>query len=456
MYFHNGIYSAFSIFLFHLDVVYDKIASLSQPLQEAIVPSLTNNEELYGVLKTQIDAIIYKIFMPQDILKAEHRISFKDWKIHYGACLGRGAYGVVYKLVPRPEQEKGFLSSRFPYYYDKFNPVTDAVDSEQTTLCIKIYKPMIGYLSGIDSYDDILHHYNQRTEEQEANIVLRQKRLTHVVFYESPDEYTQVKTIVNGMTLHEAVSKNLLLDPQHVALRQGLVTFFQLAQQSSLCIIDLHSKNLMFDTTHKAWDIIDCSVRRRGKKDDAIRSIVSTLLLSIPFCPKDVESLIFLLACLADQQIPYSSLKADELVRDSFHILPDDFATKYRSGSLTFPKLMQTPGVMELEEQLREINRTPSLLKEASHSTFFKTSRPNNHQIQPSGSLLSDMLWGIGLCISGGVLTNLLSKYATQNQYLASYATLAGFVVVLILYSTHNQQKSEPSIRAVFSPEPRH
>jgi hypothetical protein len=40
-------------------------------------------------------------------------ISFKNYKIDYNKCLGSGVFGSVFKVVPRPENEKGLLKGEY-------------------------------------------------------------------------------------------------------------------------------------------------------------------------------------------------------------------------------------------------------------------------------------------------------------------------------------------------------
>ncbi|MGC1181803.1 hypothetical protein [Legionella sp.] len=192
------------------------------------------------------------------------QLSLKDYKIDYNKCLGKGVYGSVFRVVLRPENEKGFWSSWFPYLYDYIYPVNSKpIDERSKKYCIKIFKPAIQVL-----YENINHPLPLRypiesfyvhSEELKTNQILCKHGISGITFFNSASRYSQLKTRVRGKTLRFYLDKGYFIDPEQFELRESFVNFLRPLYKSNLVFCDIHSKNLMYDKYRHCWEIIDGS-----------------------------------------------------------------------------------------------------------------------------------------------------------------------------------------------------
>lgn len=99
-------------------------------------------------------------------IKQPETISFRNYKIDYGRCLGKGRYAEVYVVVPRPKEE-GCWANLCPYLYDWIYPVTD--HSIESKYCVKIFKSCIldrewrqTPLDNLDNVKHLLYMFDQK------------------------------------------------------------------------------------------------------------------------------------------------------------------------------------------------------------------------------------------------------------------------------------------------------
>ncbi len=186
-------------------------------------------------------------------------VSFKNYKINYNHSLGEGAFGQVYALVPRPENEKGYLSNLFPYIYDYYFPLTDTFldvrkygntgDCEK--YCVKIYTPSKRFVEKIRDHVD----------DMQSNKVLINHGMTNVKLYSSNCLFSQIKTRIHGKTLCWHQDNNSFIDPENYIMRERFVLFYRSLSASNMLFQDVHSNNIMYDERKNQWEIIDGVVR---------------------------------------------------------------------------------------------------------------------------------------------------------------------------------------------------
>jgi hypothetical protein len=197
--------------------------------------------------------------------KPHSQLLLKDYKIDFNKCLGGGVFGNVYRVVLRPENEKGFWSNWFPHIYDYIYRVySKPKDEESKKYCVKIFKPAIQIL-----YENSDHPLPLRrpldslfgpSEERKTNQILNEKGITGITFFNTKSWYSQLKTRVRGKTLKFYLHSGHFYDPEQFVLRKSFVDFLRRLQRSNLALSDIHSNNLMYDKHRQCWEIIDGSV----------------------------------------------------------------------------------------------------------------------------------------------------------------------------------------------------
>jgi len=190
---------------------------------------------------------------------ASESMSFSDYKIDYNYCLGSGVFGTVYAVVPRPENEKGFLSYWFPYSYDY---IFRATPSNQKTYqyCVKISKTSFKLL-----FENPNHPFRFRLpwhslfefeKEEKTNHVLRKNGMSNLRFFKTSSFYSQFKTLVQGGTLHHYLQGEIFISPDQFLLRKSFVEFMRLIKNPKFTFWEIHGKNMALlkiewvDTVH--------------------------------------------------------------------------------------------------------------------------------------------------------------------------------------------------------------
>jgi len=168
-------------------------------------------------------------------------MSFEDYKIDYQNCLGQGACGAVYGVVPRPACEKNFFSKWFPYTFDYFFPVKDV--DRSTPYCVKIFH------FGISS--------DQKNTEAATQKLLIQRGVSRLTFFATDSNQAQFKTLIRGKTLGWHLKNTTLFINNNFPLRKALYDFIVEIHHSQLCIYDLHTGNIMYDEINNRWETID-------------------------------------------------------------------------------------------------------------------------------------------------------------------------------------------------------
>lgn len=200
-------------------------------------------------------------------IKQHTQLPLKDYKIDYNKCLGNGVYGSVYRVVLRPENEKGFWSNWFPHLYDYVYRVhSKPNDEESKKYCIKIFKPMIQVLYE-NSNEPLplrrpIDSLFEPSIERKTNQILRESGISGITFFNSKSWYSQLKTRVRGKTLKFYLDNGHFDDPEQFVLRKSFVDFLRLLHKSNLAFCDIHAKNLMYDKHRHCWEIIDGSVMK--------------------------------------------------------------------------------------------------------------------------------------------------------------------------------------------------
>lgn len=193
-------------------------------------------------------------------------LSLRDYKIDYNDFLGAGVYGNVYGLVKRPENEKTFFSEWFPWLSDLLFRANSS-DKQNTEWCIKISKsiPRLIAQEIIKENDCFLapaiYSLYEKREQLQANNLLQQYRMTNIVYSETSNYYSQIKTRVKGKTLTYCGQHNYFQDPDQFLFRKAYVDFLWKINNVPLVFSDLHSDNLMYDEISHEIEIVDSSAK---------------------------------------------------------------------------------------------------------------------------------------------------------------------------------------------------
>lgn len=224
----------------------------------------------------------------------DETVSFKNYKINYKHSLGEGAFGQVYALVPRPENEKGYLSNLFPYIYDHYFPLTDTLlyarkygnTDECEKYCVKIYTPSQGFVEKIRDH----------VEDIQSNKVLINHRMTNIKLYSSNCLFSQIKTRIAGKTLCWHRDNNSFIDPANYIMREKFVLFHRSLSTSNMLFQDVHTKNIMYDERKNQWEIIDGVVRDDSLNENIAYKFFSRFTRSLDdskyYPPKNFDSVI--------------------------------------------------------------------------------------------------------------------------------------------------------------------
>lgn len=173
-------------------------------------------------------------------------LSFWDYKIDYSNRLGSGAYGTVYGVIKRPENEKGYLPYLIPYIYDYVFASQLTKEENKTDLCIKVSKTIFGAVVSL--------------EDVKCNTLMQKHGLTTVQFYKTESLYSQFKTIVNGHTFQYYLVNNYFSAAEQYPLRESFVCFLDSILKSKIDFWDFHGENIMYDEMKVRWEVVDGAV----------------------------------------------------------------------------------------------------------------------------------------------------------------------------------------------------
>lgn len=226
-------------------------------------------------------------------------ISLYDYKIDYNQFLGSGCHCSVYRLVVRPEREKGWLSYLFPTVYDYFRRPQTA-ERQNSDFCAKVIHP---------SLDLFYESATERTNALATNRLLRDHQLTELTVLSSTSPIVYCQTFVNGARLSEiADNTDCFYNPRYFPLRKDYIRFLRDLGRQNLLIYDLHRGNIMFDTEKNHWEIIDGTavasdekpvIPRFGSYDIISRTAMDHLTALAEteknYAPKDDQELLAIL-----------------------------------------------------------------------------------------------------------------------------------------------------------------
>jgi hypothetical protein len=232
-------------------------------------------------------------------VEPHERVSFKDLKIDFNQLLGQGMFGYVYNLIPRPHNEKGFLSQWFPIPYDYLFRSKNKTKSSE---CVKILKPSPWTLISIALCSLIpppiallfaVKSFFARREEASTNNLLRKYGLSKIAFKDVDySVYSQVKTKVEGYTFSQLCKNKAFVDPNNYEMRKSFVEFLWTLKNTPLNFNDLHQYNVMYDRVREEWEIVDGSAwetqeRSLSEGDEHLKQLRARLLA---LCPLDHKS----------------------------------------------------------------------------------------------------------------------------------------------------------------------
>ncbi|MBV8803170.1 MAG: hypothetical protein JO131_09490 [Gammaproteobacteria bacterium] len=241
-------------------------------------------------------------------------ISFKNWKIDYSRCIGRGTFGIVYEIVPRPEYEKGIFSYWCPYLYDYIFPVNQEQNYVPSPYCVKIFKSSFRLFLRDMQKDtsSAIHSFDQPQLETKLNRVLNQYGLSKIKFFKSNSIYAHFKTKLTGKTFYYYLKNDFFILKEQFHLRESFVNFLNLIKSSPLSFGDMHPDNIMYDEKEKRWEIVDGNVEISKPSSSNHRYFMNDLNIN-----SGSKSSFFILKELikcVDQDIPYTSTIDDELI----------------------------------------------------------------------------------------------------------------------------------------------
>lgn len=181
--------------------------------------------------------------------------SFSDYKIDYTHCLGKGVFGTVYRVVKRPESEKGFFSYLFPYIYDSMFPVRNNEPVGMTNLCVKVSKSAIRVFFENAPY--ALQSLFVSSEERATNAICRKHGISNVRFFKSNSYYAQFKTVVRGRSFSYYLHNEFFKKKDQFLLRRAFVCFLRAVANPYLVCEDLNQNNIMYDEVENRWEVVD-------------------------------------------------------------------------------------------------------------------------------------------------------------------------------------------------------
>lgn len=198
--------------------------------------------------------------------------SFKDYKIDYSQFLGAGRYGRIYALIARPDNEKNIFSKCMPYVYDWIYP---AKSNGESKYCVKCAKVSYSFIESV--IDD--SSFREKDIQNKSTILRNQYGISRINIYLTGSWYSQVKSRVNGHTLHYYMESGELLDKKNYLMRKAFIDFLWAIASTPLKYADVHAKNIMYDSEHQQWEIVDGSTQedpgyRTSKERAAAISII--------------------------------------------------------------------------------------------------------------------------------------------------------------------------------------
>ncbi len=204
-------------------------------------------------------------------------VSFNDYKIDYSQFLGAGRYGRVYAIVARPDNEKNIISKWIPYVYDWIYPAKSNVESKY---CVKISYFFIASVFNNSSLSPAVNAFWEK--DSNKSIILRnQYGISLINVYSIDSWYSQIKSRINGHTLHHYMESGELLDKKNYLMRKAFIDFLWAIASAPLIYDDLHRENIMYDSEHQQWEIVDGSTQEdpgyRTAKERA--AVISTIKL---------------------------------------------------------------------------------------------------------------------------------------------------------------------------------
>jgi len=185
-----------------------------------------------------------------------HVISFKNYKIDYSQFLGDGDFGKVYALIPRPENEKNVFSNWMPYIYDRIYPAKSNGENEY---CIKI---SYFFIDSVMKDRPAIAGFWEKRIQNESAILRNQYGVSRINIYSTNSWYSQIKSRVNGYTLSHYIKTGELLDKKNYLMRKAFIDFLWAIASTPLKFNDLHPGNLMYDSKHHQWEIVDGSTKK--------------------------------------------------------------------------------------------------------------------------------------------------------------------------------------------------
>lgn len=190
---------------------------------------------------------------------ASVEMTFFENKIDYNQHLGSGAFGNVYSLVKRPEDEKGYCSYLFPYVYDYIFRV-DKESREETGFCVKILDYLI--VNGINKLHPFIL-YMEPASQFSANRLLRERNISKIEYCSSGGILSYFKTRIQGKTLEDYIVFNdFLCKEEDFELRKNFVKFLRSIDNIDLFIEDPHAGNIMYDEVEGRWELVDGFVEK--------------------------------------------------------------------------------------------------------------------------------------------------------------------------------------------------
>lgn len=213
-------------------------------------------------LLTQTYQFVKSMFFGEEInATPPEEVSFATYKINYGRCLGHGTFGEVYEVSRRHDNEKGFLSSWFPYVYDYVYPTKDSNPSS-SEYCVKIAKTSfricLEYLhKPHKAIVYSLFSFFNYPLERDLHTKLHQHGLTQIEMIKTSGLYSQFKTVVLGKTFCFYAENDYFEREDQFKLRKTLVEFLRAIKKTPLRFYDVYSHNLMYDVKKNRWEIID-------------------------------------------------------------------------------------------------------------------------------------------------------------------------------------------------------
>ena len=203
-------------------------------------------------------------------------VSFEDYKIDYSQLLGTGCYGRVYALTVRPANEKNVFSRWLPYIYDRIYP---AKSNGERKYCVKISYFFIESVINNSSLSPAANALWEKDIQNKSTSLRYQYGISRINVYSTYSWYSQVKSRVNGHTLHHYMESGELIDEKNYLMRKAFIDFLWAIASAPLLYDDLHAKNIMYDQEHQQWEIVDGSTQedpgyRTAKKRASVISIL--------------------------------------------------------------------------------------------------------------------------------------------------------------------------------------